>query len=359
MSGGTADITVHEKVGGGKIKEVFRASGGPWGGTAVDNRYILLLIKFLGGATIHRFRTEHTYDFLDMMREFEVAKRRFAPDGRTSFNTRVPTSLNKCCSEQNEGKTISDILQSTNCPYKRQIKLIGDKLSIDSNLIKIQFNTLTDQIVEHIKTITCHPAVRDCRLMLVGGFSESEMVQSVMRKEFQTEELRIIIPKEAGLAVVKGAAIIGHVIKPVTDRVVRYNYGKSVQVDFDEQKHDEKHRRQQEDGSVKAIRIFETFMKKDTLVNEGTVIKDEGYCDPYYDGIYIRIFAASHDVQYVDEEGSEQLCRVHLYENKLSHYVGKRIDLEYKFTFGRTEIGIEIEVKQTNSKFTVSVGMGM
>lgn len=38
--GGTADITVHEKLSDGCLKELCRATGGDCGGTCVDLEYI-------------------------------------------------------------------------------------------------------------------------------------------------------------------------------------------------------------------------------------------------------------------------------------------------------------------------------
>ncbi|KAL3879860.1 hypothetical protein ACJMK2_032139 [Sinanodonta woodiana] len=37
--GGTIDITVHEVLSDGKLKELHKASGGAWGGTQVDEAY--------------------------------------------------------------------------------------------------------------------------------------------------------------------------------------------------------------------------------------------------------------------------------------------------------------------------------
>ena len=49
FSGGTADITVHEKLKDGNLREVHRACGGPWGGTAVDKNFVELLSSIVGG----------------------------------------------------------------------------------------------------------------------------------------------------------------------------------------------------------------------------------------------------------------------------------------------------------------------
>ena len=182
----------------------------------MDEAYTQLLNKILGGPTLFQFRKEHTYDYIDMMRDFEVAKRNMTPTGRISFNTRLPATLNICCKEQN-GETIQDILEDKNFPYKGQIKLIGDKLSIKSEIMKSIFLSVTKNIIEHTDTILADDHVKDCSLiLLVGGFSESEIVQNEIRKKFETEERRVIIPAEAGLSVLKGATITGHAQDIVT-----------------------------------------------------------------------------------------------------------------------------------------------
>lgn len=43
--------------------------------------------------------------------------------------------------------------------------------------------------------------------MLVGGFSESEVVQSIFKDSFPKNN--VLIPMEAGVAVLKGAVIYG------------------------------------------------------------------------------------------------------------------------------------------------------
>ena len=349
------DIAVHEKLAGGKIKEIYQASGGAWGGTAVEEGYRQLLIRIFGGPTIRKFQTEYIYDFMDMMREFEVAKRSLKPDGWTSFNTRIPASLNKCCSQEN-GETIEDILAATNFPLKGQIKLIGDKLSIKSDIMKNIIKYVIEQIVDHIKRIISDSNVENCSLiLLVGGFSESPFVQNAIKEQFQTEGRRIIVPHEAGLSVVKGAAIAGHALNIVTDRVVRYHYGIGMNVPFHSEKHPEKFKYIEKDKSVWAFGKFKTFMFKNTSVKEGTVVKVPGHKACFHDNFYTRVYASDRDVQFIDEKWCAKLCDIHIYNDDLKPYIGKRLDFQNKFIFGRTEIGIEVEVEQTKTKFTASV----
>lgn len=56
--GGTADITVHEKLQDGKLREVHRACGGPWGGAAVDSYFIQLLTSIVSPLGMSEFMHE-------------------------------------------------------------------------------------------------------------------------------------------------------------------------------------------------------------------------------------------------------------------------------------------------------------
>ena len=46
--GGTIDITVHEVCFGGKLKELFKATGGAWGGTMVDKEFWDFIAELTG-----------------------------------------------------------------------------------------------------------------------------------------------------------------------------------------------------------------------------------------------------------------------------------------------------------------------
>jgi hypothetical protein len=48
ISGRTVDITIHEVVEDGKLKELNYASGGAWGGTSVDAEFENFLRSIVG-----------------------------------------------------------------------------------------------------------------------------------------------------------------------------------------------------------------------------------------------------------------------------------------------------------------------
>ncbi|XP_052761219.1 heat shock 70 kDa protein 12B-like [Mya arenaria] len=52
LGGGTADISVHERKPDGTLKEIHKASGGPWGGIFVDKNYMKMLDRLYGEETL-------------------------------------------------------------------------------------------------------------------------------------------------------------------------------------------------------------------------------------------------------------------------------------------------------------------
>ncbi|KAH3779785.1 hypothetical protein DPMN_157591 [Dreissena polymorpha] len=71
--------------------------------------------------------------------------------------------------------------------------------------------------------------------MLVGGFAESTYVQGKIRRELP--ELRLVVPEDAGLAVLKGAVIYGHNPSLVVSRIMPYTYGMGGLETFDPKTH--------------------------------------------------------------------------------------------------------------------------
>jgi hypothetical protein len=53
FKGGTIDITVHQVIVDGKLRELHKASGGAWGGTMVDKAYEQFLADIAGIYDFH------------------------------------------------------------------------------------------------------------------------------------------------------------------------------------------------------------------------------------------------------------------------------------------------------------------
>lgn len=192
------------------------------------------MVDIVGKDVVETFISKNKYDFLHLMRDFEVKKSTINSelDGLVTFT--VPVSLSETFSEKNPGSIITDA--ALNSKYKNQLTWKRDKLRMDAKLARTLFDESCKHIVDHLKELFMHPSVKDVSsILLVGGFAESPMLQTVIREAFINKN--VIIPQEAGLAVLKGAVICGHEPEKISGRVCRYTYGVQIATTFDSTMH--------------------------------------------------------------------------------------------------------------------------
>ncbi|KAK3604535.1 hypothetical protein CHS0354_000357 [Potamilus streckersoni] len=270
LGGGTADITVHEKLRGGKLKEVAKASGGPWGGTAVDAAFFKLLVDLVGNPAMTTFQKEQKYDFLDLFREFESAKRNLTATTTDKITIKLPVSLQELC-KATKKCTFKECVEKSS--YSNQIKLISDKMRFDPELVRDLFRQVTDKIVDHVEgLLKKSPDVS--MILMVGGFSESGFVQDVIRSKFQDKmKMKVIIPREAGISVLNGAVIFGWKPEIIEARVLRYTYGIKTSPEFNGDIHPLS-KQFYINGKPHCSDVFCPFIQVDTQVENGHKIME-------------------------------------------------------------------------------------
>ncbi|XP_052280720.1 heat shock 70 kDa protein 12A-like [Dreissena polymorpha] len=208
LGGGTADIIVYQRMQDGGLKELHTASGGAWGGTTVDDGFYNMIIKIIGGPVWSKFKDKKagTADYHDLQRELETKKRTITPESTGKISIKVPVTIVQTY-EKESGETIDEAIDGSD--YNGKIKWFIDKIRIDAKVFQDLFKPCTDKIVAHIKSLFQDPQVKDTKIFLmVGGLSESAMVQNAVKKAFP--DCKVIIPDEAGLCILKGAVIFGH-----------------------------------------------------------------------------------------------------------------------------------------------------
>lgn len=190
----------------GSIKELYKATGCDWGGKNVDASFISVLADIVGKDVMENFSVINDYDFLDLLKDFEMKKRTISPDLNESVTFKVPKSLPETFSERNPRSKISDVI--LNSKYKDHLNWIEHETRMDANLVKTLFDEICKQIVDYLNDLFMVPAFTDVScILLVGGFAESLMLQTAIKEAFENKN--IIIPKEAGLAMLKGAVLFG------------------------------------------------------------------------------------------------------------------------------------------------------
>jgi molecular chaperone DnaK (HSP70) len=351
LIGGTADITVHERLSGNRIKEVYKASGGPWGGTAVDHAFTQLIVSIVGGPVWGRFKREQTYDHLELLKDFECIKRTLGTKTGEWYNIKIPATLNEVCKEVH-GQSFQEMTQES--PIADQIAFVSDKMRMKVGLVEKLFKKVIDNIVEHMKRIiTTTDAGRKISLILmVGGFSESPFVQQVMKAEFTDKsKVKVLIPQQAGIAVLNGAVLYGRMPEVVTSRVVRYTYGVRVSREF-KQGNDPENKQHPKESKV-CIDVFSPFMKEGTSVERGhKVLQMYSTSRPYQDTMDVQVYTASGCVpRFVTDEGCRLLGTLKV---KVPDPSEKTRNLIVFFRFGSTTLAM-LAIEKESKKACATV----
>lgn len=254
-SGGTVDTAVHGVRDDCSIKEVHKACGGAWGGTKVDEEFLRHIKNLFGENVVPDLQNECASEWIGFVKSFEVIKKEVTYTGERNVKLQIPRKLEVV------SKTFAKVSALTT--YKTN-------LILNDNDLKSFFRPSAEKIEAHIREILKKfPKLR--MIYMVGGFSESEYIRKFLREKFP--ERRIIVPFNAGMAVLKGAVIIGkdELLKEtrsdlthpfqVTERICQWTYGVRAVVPFIEGYHCEDH-----SGFINGIKyccdIFHTLVKE-------------------------------------------------------------------------------------------------
>lgn len=206
MIGKTVDISIYQKQSNGTYKELHRPTSGPWGGTKVDEAFDQMIIKIVGASCFQKFKNDFKAADLDTHRELETNKRTIMPESNSKTTIRLPFFLVRTF-EKETGKKMKEVIQQTQ--YANKMTWQRDKLKMEAGLFKELFREPINMLVEHLKQLMSEDNLSDVStLLMVGGFSESPIMQDAIMKAFPAK--RVIVPVDAGLAVLKGAVLFGH-----------------------------------------------------------------------------------------------------------------------------------------------------
>ncbi|VDI54468.1 Hypothetical predicted protein [Mytilus galloprovincialis] len=343
LGGGTVDITVHEKLAGGCLTEISRATGGDCGGTSIDAEFIELLAKIFGAPLIHTLKRKQPEAYLDLIREFETVKRTITPSKQGKVNMAIPyATLDALCKSHLKEDLYTALLSS---PYANSISIRGDKMRFDADVFKKLFDKTIRTILTLLKEVFTREELEPVALiLLVGGFSECTLVQSEIKKSFLPR--RVIVPEESGLTVLKGAVLFGHNSEAVYSRKIRVTYGVRYNPKFNPKVHDQRHYIEI-NGTPHCASAFDIIMKKDTNVKPGTTVKRSYWSFKEKDTIDFIIYTSENkSPTYTDEDRCSCIGKTTIDISDPSQIQ----DLEVEFMFGNTEVSLNaVETKSGNS----------
>ena len=335
--GGTVDVTVHEVEDGGTLKELHKASGGAWGATGVDTEFQNLLVRIFGQKFIEKFCAVKPAGWVDLMIAFEAKKRTANTTKSNPLNMSLPFSF------------IDLYLKVTGKNVETAIKNFGDPdvkwssqgmLRLGPAAMNKLFSPIVNKIVEHVKEMLAKPDLFGVNfLFLVGGFAESALLQSEIRQHFG-DRLRVIIPQDPGLAILKGAVMFG--LDPTIVRVRRsaLTYGVGVLNAFEEGKHPPE-KKTTKGGRDWCTDVFDTFVVVDQCLALGdTVVRSYTPAKAEQTSTIISIFSCNKEhAMFTTDPGVKRCGELHL--DMPDTTGGNSRELQMMMMFGDTEIKVE------------------
>ncbi|WAQ99193.1 HS12B-like protein, partial [Mya arenaria] len=332
--GGTVDITVHELNEDNSLTELYPPTGGDFGGTDVDNRFLQLLNDIFGISLMQKFKSDCLEEFIEMMSEFEIAKRRFNGTGKLIM--KFPASLIEMY-EFESINTCEHALEAASLNESIEIKF--GRIYINANVVKKMFQYSVNEISNAIRN-TLNKVENIQKVVLAGGFSESQHLQLVLTETYGFKLLEV--SSEPSGAVLKGAVLFGHTPGCIVARVCPRTYGVARMVKFRPEKpySNPPDKKITIDGKDYCDGIFDIHIQKGTkvAVTERSDIKEHVYFRPslFVSNIIVEVFASdSLDPKYVDEPDCEKIGEAVI---EMDPMVKMRSKIMVKLVFGGTEL---------------------
>ncbi|KAK3563571.1 hypothetical protein QTP86_030979 [Hemibagrus guttatus] len=336
--GGTVDLTVHQiRMPEGHLKELYKASGGPYGSIGVDYEFEKLLCKIFGQDFIDQFKIKRPAAWVDLMIAFESRKRAAAPDRSNPLNINLPFSFIDYYKKY-RGHSVEHALRKSNVDFVKWSSQGMLRMSPDA--MNALFKPTIEHIIQHLKELFEKPEVTDIKfLFLVGGFAESPLLQKAVQDMLQGRS-RVIIPHDVGLTILKGAVLFG--LDPGVIKVRRspLTYGVGVLNRFVEGKHPPE-KLLVRDGTRWCTDVFDTFISADQSVALGETVK-RSYtpAKPSQQVIVIHVYCSEREhVGFISDAGVRKCGTLRLdVSGTESPAAGVRREIQTLMQFGDTEI---------------------
>lgn len=219
-------------------------------------------MEVVGDEFMEEFRLKYTGEYIELFRDFEMKKRTQLSENQTMVTMRMPGLLSGFYEDRKDRKLKEAIKNSI---YNKSMRWEGDKLRITPAFFKNFFSLACVGIVDHVRVLLLEKLKHHKidTILMVGGFSESPILQKRIREEFPDH--RVVVPNEAGLAVLKGAVLFGHNPNIISERVAKYSYGIASYEKFDHTIH----KNEKKDNKY-CKDVFDVHVKKGTrlVLNE-------------------------------------------------------------------------------------------
>ncbi|GIY65896.1 heat shock 70 kDa protein 12A [Caerostris extrusa] len=223
--GGTVDITVHEITDeNGTIKELHKATGGPYGSVGIDLEFEKLLEDIFGVEFLDQFKNKMPAAFVDLMVAFEARKRNASPFKITPINIALPFSF-----VHHYKKMKNSTVEAAVKKYSsKEIKWSSQgMLRLEPSGMMNLFQPTLDAIRLHVAHVLDNCETGTISYLFLWVDSPNRPSCRSIRDAF-SDRLKVIIPQGVSLAILKGAVQFGIDPTVVSSRRSRLTYGVGV-----------------------------------------------------------------------------------------------------------------------------------
>lgn len=349
------DVTAHEIEEDDTINEIYHATGGDYGGTKVDKEFQVLMDKIFGKIFMDEFRRSHPSDWLELMNDFEVKKRSDRVMTGELTRIRLPANFINLLRFESADDYNRIIRRNLGPDYKiEEVKISKDYLCLGPSTMTRLFAPAIASIVRHLKALLQKQQLRGVKLLfLVGGFSESPLLQARIREEFKNK-YGILIPHDAQTAVVKGAVMFGKRPDIVVERCLSETYGTDICQNFIPSLH-KREKLVFIEGEAMCKDIFSVLAREDEKVKRGEYKKTFQYSPvrASQTKIGFSFFTSCNpDVRYITDAGVRKLPGYFVVNSPdTSKGTERSIELRLYFETELKVVGVDLETGNEASTY--------
>jgi len=359
---GTVDICIHEKVKGYSqkttIREIVMPSGGKCSGTYVNSQFAAFLETVFSIDCINKIKQDFLHAWNDIIDAFQAAKRDHQTECAILKNDTITTASKEAevCIEvpisfidaiqKIYSKDMQEILKGK----QSELKFEFGMFEISARKMKSFYQPVISNLLQHIHKIMAENIVKCYQLQaihLVGEFSESQLLQNSIKREFESR-FKVIVSGSTKIDIVRRAILFGIGSAIILERTSSATYGLEVTVNFDPQKHDIKYKFKDEEGIDKCSNIFCLMVEKNTPITSSNhtfsqnlkpVNKHDTFC-------IVNVYTAENPkITYTTDPGVKLVSTI----NHPWPRPDKGYDREVTVTLNFSATQIVITVKDTES----------
>uniref|UniRef100_A0A4W6BRX3 Heat shock protein family A (Hsp70) member 12A.2 n=1 Tax=Lates calcarifer TaxID=8187 RepID=A0A4W6BRX3_LATCA len=332
--GGTIDITVHEVLDGGALKELHKASGNDLGGQTVDKKFKEFLREIFCHGVWDEYESNYPSEVQRMMYEFTVLKQE-----DEDVQIICPFNLGSLAQRRQEIEKFFETVQGASW-NDGSIKISKQKMRsfFDESLNGISLREILnkDLSVEFI--------------LLVGGYAESKILRQHIISQF-SDQCKVLCPFRPQEAIVKGAVMFGRNPEVVASRKSAFTYGTEINPWFEESRHKAEKKFRCTSGE-RCLDIFKQLVEIDEDV--GWDESREYIFRPveaYQRSMMFTFFQTERkNPFYVDDWGVEEIGLVTVEMPNTTRGMDRQVKLEIKFGFTEmTATATDMETRSTAS----------